>query len=224
MAGWYFAHNPGYIAPGEVRTASGTLLATGSTLTDGTGTFTGSVITLKPGANTVVCAVAGTATIVLPSGCTGSAANGTMTLVTNPTALVGGSNVIETTGVAGNIVVTINHFAAAWHDPELQDILIKKITVEITTPGGTATSVIQCGIADDAIGTNLGSEFFTGLNANAAAVYDSWLAGDTGAQTKYIVLQDSASSTDGWIVFKTNTEISQALVARYFVEYMGRQG
>jgi hypothetical protein len=217
-----FQDNYDYIAPGEIRTASSTLLATGSTLTDGTGTFTGSVITLKPGANTVVCSAAGTATIVLPTGCTGTAATGTMTVDASPVALVAGSNVITTSGATGNIVVTINHFAAAWHCPELQDILIKKITVEITTPGGTATSVIQCGIADDAIGTNLASEFFTGLNNNAAAVRDSWLAGDTGAQTKYIVLQDSASATDGWINFKTNTEIAQALVARYYIEYVGR--
>ena len=115
-----------------------------------------------------------------------------------------------------------NAITFAWHDPELQDILIRKVTLEITTPGGTALSVIQVGIADDATGTNLGAEFFTAIDANAAAVLDSFLATDTGAQTKWVFCQDSASATDGWIVGQILTQNAAALAGKYYVEYCGR--
>jgi hypothetical protein len=115
-----------------------------------------------------------------------------------------------------------NAITFAWHDPEAQDILIKKVTVEITTPGGTALSVIQVGIADDATGTNLGSEFFTAIPANAAAILDSWYATDTGTQVKFVFCQDSASATDGWIVGKILTQNAASLAGKYYIEYVGK--
>ncbi len=120
--------------------------------------------------------------------------------------------------VAGNA----NAITFAWHNPELSDILVKKVTIEITTPGGTALSVIKLGIADDVVGTNLGSEFFTAIDANAAAVRDSYLAGDTGAQTKWVFCQDSASATDGWIVGQILTQNAANLVGQFYIEYVAR--
>lgn len=112
----------------------------------------------------------------------------------------------------------------AWHDPELQDIFVKKVVIEITTPGGTALSVGQVGIADDAAGTNIGTEFFpaAGIDLNAAAIRDSWNAGDTGVQTKFVFCQDSASATDGWVVGKILAQNAAALAGRWYVEYVGR--
>ena len=78
------------------------------TLTNGGGTFTGSPIHLVSGVNTIACTVAGTATIVLAPGVTGTVATGTMTVDLSPVALVAGSNTITTSGVIGNIVVTLN--------------------------------------------------------------------------------------------------------------------
>lgn len=112
----------------------------------------------------------------------------------------------------------------AWHNPEVQDILIKKVVIEITTPGGTALSVGQVGIADDAAGTNLGTEFFpaAGIDLNTAAIYDSWNAADTGVQTKFVLCQDSVSATDGWIVGQILVQNAAALAGRYYIEYIGR--
>ncbi len=125
--------------------------------------------------------------------------------------------------ISGSLTAGVaNAIAFAWHNPELQDVLIKKVVVEITTPGGTALSVIQIGIADDAAGAGLGAEFFTAIDANAAAIRDSWLAGDTGAQTKFVFCQDFASATDGWIVGKILTQDAAALAGKYYIEYVGR--
>ena len=119
----------------------------------------------------------------------------------------------------------VNTIAFAWHNPEAQDILIKKVVINITTKGGTATAVIDCGIADDATYTNGGAEFFNDIDADAAAIlHDSWIVGgvDFGTQLKWLLLQDSASATDGWIVAKILTEAAANLVGSWYLEYIGK--
>ncbi|MBU2051402.1 MAG: hypothetical protein KKH61_20835, partial [Gammaproteobacteria bacterium] len=129
----------------------------------------------------------------------------------------------ETRTASGTLTAGIaNAIALAWHNPEAQDIIIRKVVIEITTAGGTATAVLDVGIADDAAGTNRGVEFFNDINANAADVNDSWVAGDGGTQTKWVVCQDSASVTDGWIVGQILVETAASMVGRYYIEYVGR--
>ena len=218
----------GYIAPGEVRTASGSLTKTGSTLTTVTGTFTESVATLLPGANTLHCTVNGTANVVIPVGSVGVAASvgGGATVATSPVTLPAGTTLITVTaGGTNEFTVTVTAIGFAWHNPEAQDVFVKKVVLNITTKGGTATSEIEVGIADDAVATNRGTEFFNALDADAAAIlHDSWLAGgvDFGTQTKWVLLQDSASATDGWVVGSILTEIADNLVGSWYVEYVGK--
>ncbi len=129
----------------------------------------------------------------------------------------------ETQSFSGTLTAGVaNAIAFAWNNPYAQDAIVKKVTVEVTTAGGTALSVLQVGIADDATGTNLGSEFFTAVPLNTPAIYDSWLAGDTGAQTKWVLLQDSASATDDWVVGKILTQNASNLVGKWYVEVVGR--
>jgi hypothetical protein len=129
----------------------------------------------------------------------------------------------ESRGSSGSLLAgPTNNISFAWHNPEDQDILIEKVVLEITTPGGTATSVLQVGIADDAAGTNLGSEFFTGADLDSGSVRDSYLAGDTGTQTKFVFCQDSVAATDGWIVGKIITENASSLGGKYYIYYTGR--
>jgi parallel beta-helix repeat protein len=115
-----------------------------------------------------------------------------------------------------------NAIAFAWHNPYAQDGYTTKVVIVVSTPGGTALSVLQVGIADDATGTNLGSEFFTGLDLNTAALYDSYIAGDTGAQTKWVLIQDSVSAIDGWIVGKILTQNASSLVGKYYIVVIGK--
>ncbi len=113
-----------------------------------------------------------------------------------------------------------NAIAFAWHNPELQDILIKKVTIRITTPGGTAGSLLDVGIADDATGTNRGTEFFNDVDLNAAAIVKSTVA-TPGTQTVEVFCQDSVSATDGWIVGQILVANAASLVGSYYIEYEG---
>ena len=115
-----------------------------------------------------------------------------------------------------------NAIAFAWNNPYIQDALVVKVTVEVTTGSVTATSVIDVGIADDAAGTNRGTEFFNDLDANDVDINDSWVAGDGGTQTKWVLLQDSVSATDDWIVGQILVADAAALVGKYYIEVVGR--
>jgi hypothetical protein len=219
--------NYGYIAPSEIRTASGSLTPTGvMTATTVTGTFTESPAALKPGVNTLHCTSNGTANVVIPTGSTGIAASagGGATVTTSPKACPAGTTLITVTaGGSNEFTVTVTPIAFAWHNPEAQDILIKKVVVNITTKGGTATSEIEVGIADDVIATSRGTEFFNTLDADgAAAVHDSWVAGGGGTQTVWVACQDSAIRCARWIVGEIKTEIADALVGSYYIEYIGK--
>ncbi len=147
---------------------------------------------------------------------------GTHNIINNNTGYIIGGEVRTSSGSLTAGVADAISFA--WHNPELQDILIKKVVIEVTTAGGTGGSLLQVGIADDATGTNLGTEFFpaAGIPLNTPAIYDSWNATDTGVQTKFVLCQDSASATDGWIVGKILTQNATALVGKFYVEYVGR--
>jgi len=115
-----------------------------------------------------------------------------------------------------------NAIAFSWHNPEAQDILIRKVVVEVTTAGGTVGSHLDVGIADDAAGTNRGIEFFDDLLLNSVQINDSWLAGDGGQQTKWVFCQDTASAVDDWIVGQILDANAASLVGRYYIEYSGR--
>jgi hypothetical protein len=151
------------------------------------------------------------------------------------------SNVIKT---AGNIVITnndgyinpgevrtasgsliagnANDIAFAWCNPEAQDIYIKKVVIIVTVAGGTAGSQLDVGLSDDATGVNRGTEFFDNLNLNTVQWNDSWNASVNGAQTKWVLCQDTLSVTDGWIVGQILDANAATLVGEYYVEYVGR--
>jgi hypothetical protein len=119
------------------------------------------------------------------------------------------------TGGAANAILF------AWHNPEAQDIFIKKVVINITTLDADAAN-IDCGIADNATYTNGGTEFFNDLPGETAALDDSYIAGDGGTQTKYVLCQDSASATDGWVVAKILDNDGTSIVGSYYIEYVGK--
>ena len=115
-----------------------------------------------------------------------------------------------------------NAICFAWNNPEAQDILIKKVVIEVTTGGGTAGSHLDVGIADDAAGTNRGTEFFDDLLLNTAQIDDSWVAGDGGTQIKWVFCDDSAAVANDWVVGQILDANAASLVGRYYIEYVGR--
>lgn len=115
-----------------------------------------------------------------------------------------------------------NAICFAWHNPEAYDILIEVIEIEVTTAGGTPGSHLDIGIADDAIGTNRGLEFFDDLPLNTTGVYHSFTGGDGGQQTSWVVCQDIVSVTDGWIVGQILDANAANLVGTYHIVYTRR--
>jgi len=113
-----------------------------------------------------------------------------------------------------------NAILFAWHNPELQDILITKVVVNITTLDGDAAN-IDVGIADNATYTNGGTEFFNDLKGETAQVNDSWTTTE-GQQSLWVLCQDSASATDGWIVGKILDDDGTSIVGSYYIEYVGK--
>ncbi len=221
--------NVPYIASGESRFASGSLVPTGTcTATTVSGTFTESPLALKPGANTMTCTASGTINVVCPAGSTAIVTSGDSTVTDSPKTCPAGATtlVTVTTGAgADTFTITVHHNAFAWHNPEAQDIFIKKIVINRTAAGGTATAEINVGIADNGTVDDPGTEFFENLLANnAAALHDSYVAAGTsyGTQTIWVNCQDSASATGGWIVGKLDTEIANALAGTFIVEYCGK--
>lgn len=221
--------NIGYIAPGEVRTYSGSLVPTGTcTATTVSGTFTESPLALKPGANTMTCTASGTINVVMPAGSTAVVTSGDSTVTDSPKTCPAGATtlVTVTTGAgADTFTITVHSNAFAWHNPEAQDILVKKVVINRTAAGGTATAEINVGIADNGTVDDPGTEFFENLLANnAAAIHDSYVAGGTsyGTQTIWVNCQDSASATGGWIVGKIDTEIANSLAGTYYIEVVGK--
>lgn len=129
----------------------------------------------------------------------------------------------ETRTFSGSLVPgVINAISFAWHNPEFQDIYIKKIIISITTGGGTVGSHLDVGISDDSIGTNRGTEFFNDLLLNNIQINESLLAADGGTQTKWVFCQDNISVTDGWIVGQILDANASLLAGSYYIEYCGK--
>lgn len=78
----------------------------GATMTNGTGSVTGSPITFSEGNTTVVVTAAGTFTLFLENGTTGTITSGTGTVTGSPVTLVAGTSTVTFT-VAGNAVVNV---------------------------------------------------------------------------------------------------------------------
>lgn len=113
-----------------------------------------------------------------------------------------------------------NAILFAQQNPEAQDCFVKKVVINITTADADAAN-IDCGIADDASYTNGGTEFFNDLAGETIKVNDSWVVGDGGAQTKWVLWQDNASATDDWVTAKILDNDGSSIVGSYYIEYCG---
>ena len=77
------------------------------TITNGTGTITSSPVALTIGANTPTVTVAGTFTVVLPKGITGTVATGGWTVSGSPVTLTEGGSTTITVSAGGSGTITI---------------------------------------------------------------------------------------------------------------------
>ena len=126
----------------------------------------------------------------------------------------------EKRSAAGSLTAgAANAYAFAWRNPEAQDVLIQKVVIRETTAGGAAGSVMDVGITDNA--TSTAATLLENIDLNYVNTFDSWVATDNGTQVDWMLLQDSASATGGWITGQIQSANATNLVGGWYVEYIG---
>ena len=119
----------------------------------------------------------------------------------------------EVTGVAKAALTAgnANAIAFAIANPEGADLLIHRVLLDVTTPGGTATAVLDVGVAADAV---TGSDILIdGADANADALYDN--LNDAGTSGKSRQRWGSTQYVTGQILVAN----AAALVGNVYVFY-----
>jgi hypothetical protein len=196
------------------------LVVQGNTIWSGAGNKTKYAVQQAGGNNLVRASIQGNTITDMATGgvlITNDAGNNIVR--NNPGFIASGeARTISGSLAAGNA----NAISFARQNPEAANILVQKVVVEITTPGGTALSVLKVGLADDAAGTNIGTQFFTGLDANSAKVNDSTVVGDTGAQFEWQWTAPNGAANYGWIVGQILTQNAASLAGKYYVTYIAR--
>lgn len=103
-------------------------------------------------------------------------------------------------------------------NPFALDLLVKKLVVNVTTGGGTVGSHLDAGLADAAAGTNRGTELFNDLLLNNTGIKDSWVAGDGGTQTKWVVWKAAGNATDSFLCGQILDANAASLVGKWYAE------
>ena len=105
----------------------------------------------------------------------------------------------------------VNTFAAAVENPHAADCIIHKVILDITTAGGTATAVMNVGVA--ANGTTGSDTLIDGADINADAIYDNIT--DKGSNGKTRARWGATEFVTGQIL----TEAASALVGTLYIFY-----
>lgn len=113
-----------------------------------------------------------------------------------------------------------NDLAFAWHNPNDNDLFVIRVIVEITTPEGTGSPVMDVGLDDDGDGVNIDTSFFDGIDLTATTIYDSFADGE---QTEYVVCQEADNANDSWIVGKILTADADDMLGNYYIQYMDKE-
>ena len=109
-----------------------------------------------------------------------------------------------------------NAFAFAVKNPEGVDCVVTNVIVDITTAGGTASSVLDVDVVADA--TSTGDKIIDGLDLNAAGVADRHdNAGTNGGEPKK---WDKNGGTDDYITGKILAQNAASLAGKVIIEYV----
>ena len=109
-----------------------------------------------------------------------------------------------------------NAFAFAVQNPETVDCLITNVVLDITTAGGTASSVLDVDVESSATGT--GDDIIDSLDLNAAAVSDRHNAAGTngGAPVKW----HKKGGTNDYVTGKILAQNAASLAGTVVIEYV----
>ena len=126
------------------------------------------------------------------------------------------NSIVKMDRVALSGVAAADGFAFTWQNPETVGIIVEKVIVNITTAGGTASSVINVGTAADA--TTGSDNLINGADANAAAAYDNITDGGTNGKT--VQVMDEADGTTDYITGQIKTAKAENLVGYAYIFYI----
>ena len=130
-------------------------------------------------------------------------------------AYQGGVKVVKGALTAG----AADAFAFTWQNPETTAVLVQKVIIDVTTVGGTATSVLDVGVAASATGT--ADTILDGVDLNAAAITVNTDAASSGTNADEKVHKvDENGGTNDWITGKILVEKCDDLVGKYYIEYV----
>ena len=109
-------------------------------------------------------------------------------------------------------------FAFAVQNPESAKILIHKVIIDITTVGGTGSSVLNVDVVGSATGT--GDTIFDGIDLNAQAVLVNTNVSDSGTNgDEKVHKMDESGGTNDYITAKILVQNAASLVGKYYIFY-----
>ena len=110
-----------------------------------------------------------------------------------------------------------NGIAVAQQNPYGEDRLITRAVLNITTAGGTASSVIDVDVVAGA--TSTGDDIFDGVDANTAAILDSLNSTDNGSNGEGKSWKwEKADGTNDYVTAKVLVAGASAIVGSLFIE------
>ena len=107
-------------------------------------------------------------------------------------------------------------FAFAVQNPEGVDCIVTNVIVDITTAGGTASSVLDVDVASSATGT--GDSIIDGLDLNAAGVADRH--DDAGTNGGEALKWDKNGGTNDYVTGKILVQDALSLAGSVIIEYV----
>ena len=134
-----------------------------------------------------------------------------------PSPESGVTNVQEKTIVKSLTAGGANAFAFAIQNQEYVDYLITQLIIDITTAGGTATSVLDVDTVDGATAT--GDDIIDGLDLNATGSFDSIKNPGTNGDGKPVKWGKKGSTTDD-LTGKILVAAASSLVGQVIVKYL----
>jgi len=109
-----------------------------------------------------------------------------------------------------------NAFAFAVQNPEGVDCVVTNVIVDITTAGGTASSVLDVDVAADA--TSTGDSIIDGLDLDATGVADRHdNAGSNGGEPKK---WDKNGGSNDYVTGKILAQNAASLAGKVIIEYV----
>ncbi len=109
-------------------------------------------------------------------------------------------------------------FMFAWQNPEAVAIHVLQVVVDVTTAGGTGSSVGDVGVATSATGT--GNTILDGIDLNADAIYSSLSAGVSGTSaTENVHRVDAMAGTNDYVTGKILVANAGSLAGKYYIYY-----